>query len=156
MTSSGPEAPPASLGGAARALVIGHGDFAAGVVSAVVQIAGRGELFVPLSNRGLGAEDIERLLADTADATGARVIFTDLPAGSATLAARRLLRARPELVLVVGANVATLLDFAFHDDLAPDDAARAAAEKGRAALLVVAPPAPRPSSNAAVGGADGD
>ena len=35
----------------ARALVAGHGDFAAGLVSAVSQITGRGDAFVTLSNR---------------------------------------------------------------------------------------------------------
>lgn len=117
-----------------RALVAGHGDFAAGVVSAVAQITGRGEVFVALTNRGLGADEIERLMREHVNATGARVIFTDLPAGSCTIAARRLLRARPELVLVTGANVAALLDFVFHADVPDGEAARRSVEKGRAGL----------------------
>ncbi len=124
-----------------RALVAGHGDFAAGLVSAVSQITGRGDAFATLSNRGLGAAEIERQMRDLVAPGGAEVIFTDLPAGSCTIAARRILRDVPELVLVTGANVATLLDYLFHDPaVSAADAARHAAEKGRAALDVTGAP----------------
>lgn len=126
-----------------RAIVAGHGEFAAGVVSAVAQITGRGDVFVALSNRGLGADDIERVMREQAEALGARVVFTDLPAGSCTIAARRLQRERPDLVLVTGANLATLLDFVFHVDAPPAEAARHAAEKGRDSLAVVGAPGGR-------------
>ncbi|MFL5577113.1 MAG: PTS sugar transporter subunit IIA [Gemmatimonadaceae bacterium] len=128
---------PATGSPVGRAIVAGHGEFAVGVVSAVAQITGRGDVFVPLSNRGLGADDIERAMREQADAFGARVVFTDLPAGSCTIAARRLQRDRPDLVLVTGANLATLLDFVFHADAPPAQAAQHAAEKGRASLAVV-------------------
>ena len=123
-----------------RAIVAGHGEFAAGVVSAVVQITGRDEVFTTLSNRGLGAEEIERQLRERVDATDARVIFTDLPAGSSTIAARRIQRDRADIVVVTGANLAALIDFVFHPDGAPDEAARHAADKGRAALGVAGAP----------------
>ena len=120
----------------ARALVAGHGDFAAGIVSAVGQITGRGEAFVPLSNRDMSAADVERAMREQVDARGLEVIFTDLPAGSCTMAARRLQRERPNIVLVTGTNLATLLDFVFHTDVPAVEAARHAADKGRAALVV--------------------
>ena len=123
-----------------RAVVAGHGDFAAGLVSAVAQITGRGEVFATLSNRGLGAEDIERALREHVETGGARVIFTDLLGGSCTLAARRVIRDRADVVLVTGANVATLLDFLYLDDAPPGEAARHAADKGRAALSVSGAP----------------
>jgi PTS system N-acetylgalactosamine-specific IIA component len=129
MTSSEP--------GGARAIVAGHGTFAQGVISAVAQISGRGDDFVGLSNAGLGAAEILDVLRARLGETGARVIFTDLPAGSWTIAARRLLRERADLVLVTGANLATLLDFALGGVLAPGEAARHAAEKGRASLVVL-------------------
>ena len=72
---------------AVRALVAGHGDFAAGIVSAVHQITGRGEAFVVLSNRDMSAADVERVMRDQVDAGAIDVIFTDLPAGSCTMAA---------------------------------------------------------------------
>ena len=121
-------------------MVAGHGEFAAGVVSAVVQITGRDDVFTTLSNRGLCAEEIEQQMRARVEETGARVIFTDLPAGSSTIAARRILRDRADVVLVTGANVATLLDFVFSADEPPPDAARHAADKGRAALAVTGAP----------------
>jgi len=120
----------------ARAIVAGHADFASGIVSAVVQITGRDDVFVALSNRGMSAQDVERTLRELASAEGIQVIFTDLPAGSCTMAARRLQRDRPDLAMVTGTNLATLLDFVFSDELEPFDAARQAAEKGRAALML--------------------
>jgi PTS system N-acetylgalactosamine-specific IIA component len=119
-----------------RALVAGHGDFAAGIVSAVHQITGRGEAFVVLSNRDMSASDVERTMRDHVDAGAIDVIFTDLPAGSCTMAARRLQRERPAVVLVTGTNLATLLDFVFHTDIPATEAARHAADKGRSALVV--------------------
>jgi PTS system N-acetylgalactosamine-specific IIA component len=123
-----------------RAIVAGHGEFAAGVVSAVVQITGRDDVFSALSNRDLGPEEIERQLRERLDATGARVIFTDLPAGSSTIAARRLIRDRTDVVLVTGTNLAALLDFVFQQNVLPEEAARHAADKGRAALAVAGAP----------------
>ena len=120
-----------------RAVVAGHGAFAVGITSAVQQIAGKGDSLTPVSNTGLGAADIESAIARAIDASGATVIFTDLPAGSCTIAARRLLRTRPDLVLVTGVNLATALEYVFRSsDEPPVDAAKAAAEKGRATLLV--------------------
>ena len=122
-----------------RAVIAGHGDFAAGVISAVQQIAGCGALFHPLSNAGLDAGGIDVALRTALDQTRASVIFTDLPAGSCTLAARRIARDRPGLAVVTGANVAMLLDFAFQEEVDAAAAARSA-ERGREAILVVPPP----------------
>ena len=123
-----------------RALVAGHGDFAAGLVSAVGQITGLGGAFATLSNRDMSAADVERAMREQVDAGGLEVVFTDLPAGSCTMAARRLQRDRPKVVLVTGTNLATLLDFVFHTDVPPAEAAQHAAEKGRAALVVTGGP----------------
>jgi len=123
-----------------RAIVAGHGEFAVGLVSAVSQITGRGDAFVTMSNRDMSANDVERALRDHIDASGLEVIFTDLPAGSCTMAARRLLRERPAIVLVTGTNLATLLDFVFHTDVPASQAAQHAAERGRAALVVTGAP----------------
>ena len=117
-----------------RAILAGHGDFPDALVSAVDQISGRGGVFVPVTNQGLGAGDIERILTETAASANISVIFTDLPGGSATLAVRRMMRANPDLVLVTGANLATLLEFVFQAGADPKSAAMTAAEKGRAAL----------------------
>ncbi len=120
---------------AARAIVAGHGTFAAGIVSAVEQITGRGDTFVSVSNSDLGLDDIKQSIQHALDASGARVIFTDLPAGSCTMAARRLMREQPELLLVTGVNLSLLLDFAMQDDADPIAAARMALDRGRASML---------------------
>ena len=145
MSSAGgtPEPGDGTAGAVGRAIVAGHGDFALGAVSAVAQITGRGEVFIPVSNRGLGADDIERTIREQVSSTGARVIFTDLPAGSCTIAARRVQRDRPELVVVTGANLAALLDFVFHAEQPAGEAAAHAADKGRASLTVLGVPGAR-------------
>jgi PTS system N-acetylgalactosamine-specific IIA component len=120
-----------------RAVIAAHGAFAAGLVSAVEQIAGKGGALTTVSNTGLGAGDIELAIARALDDSVSTVVFTDLPGGSCTIAARRLQRARPGLVVVTGVNLATALEFVFRPDNEPAvEAAAAAAEKGRATLIV--------------------
>ena len=123
---------------ASRALVVGHGDFASGIVSAVEQIGGCGDRFLTLSNRGLGLADLEGAIA-THVADGVRVVFTDLPAGSTTVAARRVQRVHADLVVATGVSLAALLDFALGSAAAPSAAAATlhAMERGRAAMQVV-------------------
>jgi N-acetylgalactosamine PTS system EIIA component len=123
---------------APRAIVAGHGDFAAGLISAVEQISGRGRVLLPLAIKQLGVEDIEALLRKEMLATGVRVIFTDLQAGSCTMASRRILRGMDDAVLVAGVNLPTLLDFVFADTLPPVVAARHAAERGKASIIALA------------------
>src|SRR3982074_992157 len=108
MSNGGESAPPK-----APAIVIGPGDLSAGLVSAVGQICGMGGRLVGLSMMGLTPEDIEAQIRAELARTGAHVIFTDLPAGSATLAARRIVKGDSSMVLVSGVNLATILDFAF-------------------------------------------
>ncbi|CAN5830331.1 hypothetical protein BH11GEM1_BH11GEM1_28110 [soil metagenome] len=122
--------------GAARALVAGHADFAAGMISAVEQITGQGAALVPIQVRDLCSDDIQRVLYDTMMKTGARVIFTDLQAGSCTMAARRVLRELGAGVLVAGTNLPMLLDFALSTNANAAEAATSAAERGRVAVTV--------------------
>lgn len=119
-----------------RAIVAGHGTFPDGVVSAVDQITGKGSSLVTFSNVGLGRDEIESGMRRLLDEHGISVIFTDLPGGSATLAARRIMRDVPALTVVTGANLTTLIDFVFCDgSITPGEAARHAADKGRASLM---------------------
>lgn len=114
-----------------KAIVAGHGSFAEGIRSAVEQISGRGDCFVAITNAGLGPGEIEQRLREALGATGAHLIFTDLPAGSCTIAARKLQRERPDLVVVTGAALPTILSYACGGDIGK------AAEQGRAALTVL-------------------
>lgn len=117
-----------------RAIVAGHADFAAGLVSAVEQITGRGGQLIPVSVQKLSVEDIEKLLRDRMQEANVKVIFTDLQAGSCTMASRRILRGVEDAVLIAGANLPTLLDFVFAEGRPPAEAARHAAERGKAAI----------------------
>ncbi|HEX7021093.1 MAG TPA: hypothetical protein VF159_13835 [Gemmatimonadaceae bacterium] len=119
-----------------RAIVAGHGEFARGLISAVEQITGRGNELSAIEVKGLGGQDIESALRQCMVDTGARVVFTDLQAGSCTVAARRVLRGMDDAVLVVGTNLPMLLDFVFAADKPPAEAAIHAAERGRAAVAV--------------------
>jgi PTS system N-acetylgalactosamine-specific IIA component len=123
--------------GAPVAIIAAHGDLAAGFVSAVQQITGRGELFLPMSNSGMGAADIERAILEVVDTRRIGVIFTDLPAGSCTIAARRVIAARPDVVLVTGASLPLLLDFMSHEELAPAEAAAHAVDRAVRSLTTV-------------------
>ena len=134
MTSGGQDATSQVPASPVRAIIAAHGTLAAGIVSAVEQITGRGSVFRTVSNSDLCLEDIQTTLARALDETGARVIFTDLPAGSCTMAVRKLLRVRQDVTLVTGINLSVLLDFAMQDDVDPVLAAHAAVERGRASL----------------------
>ncbi|MEI6740226.1 MAG: hypothetical protein WCK74_07935 [Gemmatimonadaceae bacterium] len=123
-------------GTSVRAVIVAHGTLAAGMVSAVEQIAGRGDCLRALSNSGHGLAELQASLSALLDETGARVVFTDLPAGSCTMAGRRLLRDRPDITLVTGMNLPLVLDFVMHDQAEPADAARSALVRGQGALAV--------------------
>jgi len=135
MTSSEPETGSPECVDKPRAIVAGHGALHEGLVNAVDCISGCGSVFIALSNFGLAGSDIEGQLREKAAANGIKVFFTDLPGGSATVAVRRMMRTDPGIVLVTGANLSTLLEFVFQPDATPADAARYAAEKGRATLV---------------------
>jgi len=117
-----------------RAIVAGHGEFAAGLVSAVEQITGRGGQLIAVSVAKLGVEDIEKLLRTRMQESNVKVIFTDLQAGSCTMASRRILRGVDDAVLIAGTNLPILLDFVFSEGKSPPEAARHAAERGKSAI----------------------
>ena len=118
-----------------RAVVIGHGGFAAGLISAVDQITGRGALLIGLSNSGMAPQDMQQLVKSYVD-QGIRVVFTDLPGGSATVCARRVSAASDGVIVVSGVNLPALLDFVFSSDAAAESAERAAA-RGRETITVL-------------------
>src|SRR5205085_11247038 len=91
---------------------------------------------VPIQVKGLCGDDIQKLLYESMMANNVRVVFTDLQAGSCTMAARRVLKQIGDGVLVAGANLPMLLDFVFSQNENAGEAAAAAAERGKAAVSV--------------------
>lgn len=120
----------------ARALIVAHADLAAGLLSAVERISGRGSVLEAVSNQGMSADEMEALLRDRIERGGLRAIFTDLPGGSWTIAARRAMRGRDDVTLVTGVNLAALLEFVMRDDLQPTAAAAGSVVRARSAITV--------------------
>lgn len=121
----------------ARGIVLAHGMLAEGLVDAVRQIAGaEADALTPLSNRGLSPEvlasEIRRLVGQST-----AIIFTDLPSGSCSFAARRLCREQERVAVVAGVNLPILLDFVMYRRLPLEELVGRLLEKGRAAICCV-------------------
>ncbi len=116
-----------------RGVVVSHDAVAEALVRAVAAIAGQTDALVAVSNEGC---DTAALVARIGAAVGSgpAVLFIDLPGGSCLTSALRLAHDRPELAVVTGVNLAMLLEFVFHRDLPPTEAARRAAEAGGRAI----------------------
>lgn len=118
----------------ARGVVVGHGEMASGLVSAVRRIAGgAADALEALSNDGKAPEvlkgEIERLAGDDRV-----VVFVDLQAGSCGVAAYACCRERSQRAVICGVNLPMLLDFVFHRELPLDELADRLIQKSRASI----------------------
>lgn len=121
-----------------RGVIVSHAAVAQALRVAVATITGVDDALVPVSNDGCDTGALaERLTAAIAGKPA--VLFVDLPGGSCLTSSIRLARANAGVAVVTGVNLAMLLDFVFHRDLSPADAARRAAEAGGRAIRVPAP-----------------
>ena len=112
-----------------KGIVLSHAALAEGMVGAVKQITGESGGLVPVSNDGCDSGQLGQRL-DAAIGGADAVVFVDLPGGSCLQAAMRQLRTGGRVAVVAGVNLAMLLDFVYHRDQSPADAARRAAEHG--------------------------
>lgn len=119
-----------------RGVVVSHAAAAAGLVDAVRQITGEQAALVPVSNDGCDGGMLAQRIA-AAVASRPAVVFVDLPGGSCLQAAVRHMRSSAGVAVVAGVNLAMLLDFVYHRDLAPAEAARRAVETGGRAVRAV-------------------
>jgi mannose/fructose-specific phosphotransferase system component IIA len=119
-----------------RGVVLAHADLAAALVGAAQAIAGDDTGLTPVSNAGCDRAAIAARL-ETAVGAGPALIFTDLAGGSCTTVAATVARDRPELRVVAGANLAMLLEFAFHRAEPLEAVAERVAAAGRAAVREV-------------------
>lgn len=114
-------------------VVVAHGDLAQALVSAVEEISGIRGVLTPVSNTGCDRGLLEeRIVAAVGDRPG--LVFVDLPSGSCLIAAIRRLKDNPSVRVVTGVNVAMLLDFLFHRDTSPAEAAARVAAIGAKAV----------------------
>lgn len=119
----------------AHGLVVSHGLLAEGMVDAVRRVTGIGEeALVGISNHGISPDallnEIRRRTGD-----GPVIIFTDMPSGSCSLAARRLQHEDPSVAVIGGVNLPMLLDFVLNRDLPLPELALRLVEKGRASIM---------------------
>lgn len=114
-------------------VIISHAEVAAALVGAVRTISGVSDALQAVSNEGC---DPKALAQRIEEAIGERpaVLFVDLPGGSCLSSAVRLSRGRGERAVVTGVNLAMLLDFVFHREVPPAEAARRAVEAGSRAI----------------------
>jgi len=120
-----------------RGVIVSHAAVAQALVAAVTAITGITDALVPVSNEGCGTEALAERLRE-AVGTGPAVLFVDLPGGSCLTSSARYARQHANVAVVTGVNLAMLLDFVFHRDVAPAEAARRAVDAGAKAIRVSA------------------
>lgn len=116
-----------------RGVVVSHSELASALVAAVRAISGVEGALVPVSNEGCDPKALAARI-DAAIGDGPALLFVDLPGGSCLTSAIRLAHGRAEVAVVTGVNLAMLLDFVFHRDVAPAEAARRAVDAGARAI----------------------
>jgi mannose/fructose-specific phosphotransferase system component IIA len=116
-----------------RGVIVSHAAVADALLAAVAAITGVADALVGVSNDGCDTGALAERLTRAIGGHPA-VLFVDLPGGSCLTSSVRLARGNASVAVVTGVNLAMLLDFVFHRDLAPADAARRAAEAGSRAI----------------------
>jgi mannose/fructose-specific phosphotransferase system component IIA len=120
-----------------RGVIVSHAAIAQALVFAVTVITGIDGALVPISNEGC---DNDALGDRLRQAVGERpaVLFVDLPGGSCLTNSIRFAKQHADIAVVTGVNLAMLLDFVFHRDVSPVEAARRAVDAGAKAIRVPA------------------
>ena len=120
-----------------RGIIVSHAAVAQALVAAVKVITGIEDALTPVSNEGCGTEALAERLRD-AVGEGPAVLFVDLPGGSCMTSSTRYAKQRADIAVVTGVNLAMLLDFVFHRNVTPAEAARRAVDAGGKAIRVTA------------------
>jgi mannose/fructose-specific phosphotransferase system component IIA len=116
-------------------VVVCHGRLSEALVGAVEQISGLHGALVGVSNTGCDRQSLEQRIEAAVGPLPA-VVFVDMAAGSCMVAVLRRLRERGDVKVVTGVNLAMLVDFVFHRDATPAEAARRAQCIGEQAIRV--------------------
>jgi mannose/fructose-specific phosphotransferase system component IIA len=118
-----------------RGVVVCHGKLAGALVEAAESISGVTGALVPVSNTDCDRNLLEERVAEAVAAQPA-VVFVDLASGSCLFAVLKRLKALEGVRVVTGVNLAMLVDFVFHRELAPEAAAERAAAAGVKAIRI--------------------
>jgi mannose/fructose-specific phosphotransferase system component IIA len=116
-----------------QGVVVAHGTVASALVAAAEQITGTRGALVPVSNTNCDRGALEARVEE-AIAGRRAVVFVDLAAGSCLIAVLRHLRDTPDVRVVTGVNLAMLVDFLYHRELVPEEAAARAETSGLRAI----------------------
>ena len=120
-----------------RGIIVSHAAVAEALVVAVRAITGIDNALTAVSNEGCGTEQLAERLRD-AVGDGPAVLFVDLPGGSCMTSSTRYAKQHADIAVVTGVNLAMLLDFVFHRNISPEEAARRAVDAGGKAIRVTA------------------
>jgi mannose/fructose-specific phosphotransferase system component IIA len=118
-----------------RGVVVCHGKLAVALVEAAESISGVTGALAPVSNTDCDRNLLEERVAEAVAGQPA-VVFVDLASGSCLFAVLKRLRSLEGVRVVTGVNLAMLVDFVFHRELAPEAAAERAAAAGAKAIRI--------------------
>ena len=110
-----------------RGIIVSHAAVAQALVTAVGAITGVQDALTGISNEGCGTAELGERLR-TAIGEEPAVVFVDLPGGSCFTSSVRYAKQHAEIAVVTGVNLAMLLDFVFHRNVSPAEAARRAVD----------------------------
>jgi len=96
-----------------RGIIIGHGDFANGIVSTAEQIVGKQRYVNVISNVGYSETQLEKKIRTILNRNKKyeTIIFVDLPGGSCTISCFHLLKNNPNMNIICGVNLPMLIEF---------------------------------------------
>jgi len=120
-----------------RGIIVSHAAVSQALVAAVRAITGIDNALTAVSNEGCGSEALAERLRD-AVGEGPALLFVDLPGGSCMTSSTRYAKQHADIAVVTGVNLAMLLDFVFHRNITPEEAARRAVDAGAKAIRVTA------------------
>jgi mannose/fructose-specific phosphotransferase system component IIA len=122
-----------------RAVLLGHGGMAEGLVDAVRHITGCDpDAIIPISNRGMSPDALSAAV-DEIVGDGPAIIFTDLQSGSCGVVARRLCQSCTGVAVLCAVNLPLLIDFVMNRTLPLDELLPRLLQKGRDAITAVPP-----------------
>lgn len=116
-----------------RGVVVAHGPLAQALIDAVTRITGPEHGLIAVSNDGCAGGELESRVS-LAVAGEPAVVFVDLPSGSCSFAVMRRFRNVADVAIVTGVNLAMLIEFTFHRDLAAAELVERLASAGIGAI----------------------